>query len=297
MGWTRFLSCISVILSIASLASANAACPNDCSTNGICLPSGICLCDSGAIGMDCSIVQDERALAARMRLSLVWEGMQNVVQSQALINREVCSRLERIPGVELSLRSFVQDSNPFPSFDSRLESLMSKINRALPRVPDVHVRHQWFANGLAEAVPVHGRLVLWHPWEFCALPTSWLHLFRDVADEIWVYSSYNRDCYIESGISASKIFVIPLGFDPTVISAPLHRPPDLRLFPLKSRKSFRFLYVGGTLNRKGIVELLDAYLTSFTASDDVVLVIKDLAPRGYYSGLAQTSLVYFQILT
>ena len=45
-----------------------------------------------------------------------------------------------------------------------------------------------------------------------------------------------------------------------------------------------FLFVGGTIARKGIDILLDAYTSQFTADDDVCLVIKDFGTDSFYKG-------------
>jgi tetratricopeptide (TPR) repeat protein len=51
---------------------------------------------------------------------------------------------------------------------------------------------------------------------------------------------------------------------------------------LRTRKSFKFLFVGGTIRRKGIDILLEAYTGAFTAQDDVCLVIKDMGTASFY---------------
>src|SRR5262249_30225313 len=50
---------------------------------------------------------------------------------------------------------------------------------------------------------------------------------------------------------------------------------------------FAFLFTGGTIHRKGIDILLEAYLRAFSASDDVLLVIKDTGTRSAYTGQNQ----------
>jgi Tfp pilus assembly protein PilF len=53
---------------------------------------------------------------------------------------------------------------------------------------------------------------------------------------------------------------------------------------LATQKRFKFLFVGGTIFRKGPDVLLQAYLANFTAADDVCLVIKDFGGRSVYAG-------------
>ena len=71
---------------------------------------------------------------------------------------------------------------------------------------------------------------------------------------------------------------MPLGIDPTRFH------PNANPFPLKTIKPFRFLFVGGTIHRKGIDLLLKAYGETFTAADPVCLVIKEMGGGSFYRG-------------
>ena len=53
---------------------------------------------------------------------------------------------------------------------------------------------------------------------------------------------------------------------------------------LATQKKFKFLFVGGTIGRKGPDLLLQAYLKNFTDKDDVCLVIKDFGGKSVYAG-------------
>jgi len=69
---------------------------------------------------------------------------------------------------------------------------------------------------------------------------------------------------------------VPLGVDPARFK------PGLEPLSLSTQKGFKFLFVGGTLYRKGIDILLDAYAAAFTPDDDVCLVIKDMGVNTFY---------------
>jgi glycosyltransferase involved in cell wall biosynthesis len=140
--------------------------------------------------------------------------------------------------------------------------------------PQVTVRHQWPPDW---SRPKHGPLVIMQPWEFGALPSPWVAAAAQV-DEFWVPSNYVRQVYIDSGIQADKIVVIPNGVDPAQYQ------PGADPLKLKTGKTFRFLFVGGTIPRKGPDVLLQAYLEAFTAADDVCLVIKDFGGQSIYRG-------------
>lgn len=104
---------------------------------------------------------------------------------------------------------------------------------------------------------------------------------NDCVDEVWVYTSYLKMCYVRSGIHADKIQVIPCGVDPQLFNP--QKPP---LEPVKKAVNgrFCFLFNGGTTLRKGVDVLVNAYLSEFKADEPVCLVIKD--SQMYGKGLA-----------
>jgi Glycosyl transferases group 1 len=101
---------------------------------------------------------------------------------------------------------------------------------------------------------------------------------NDLADEVWAPSTFVHDLYVQSGVDPNRVQVIPNGVDTALFT------PDTPPLSIHSRKKFRFLFVGGTIARKGIDLLLDAYLQSFSADDDVALVVKDMGTGGIYRG-------------
>ena len=78
-------------------------------------------------------------------------------------------------------------------------------------------------------------------------------------DEVWAYSRYVRDCYLEAGVPRDRVHVVPLGVAPDVFR------PGLEPLPLAPGPQIRFLFVGGTIFRKGIDVLLTAFARAFTA--------------------------------
>lgn len=207
-------------------------------------------------------------------VSVVWEGSQFVTHSLALINREVAIRLGQDSQIELSLLPF--EPHQFgPEADPRFAVIANHLNRPLSQPAQVHVRHQWPPSFTP---PAAGHWVVIQPWEFGSLPKQWVQVFASQVDEMWVPSNYVRDSYIRSGIPAERVFTVHNGlnldqFRPTA-------PP----YPLKTRKKFKFLFVGGTILRKGIDILLEVYSRTYSADDDVCLVIKDMGGDSFYQG-------------
>jgi glycosyltransferase involved in cell wall biosynthesis/tetratricopeptide (TPR) repeat protein len=204
---------------------------------------------------------------------IVWEGSQRSLHSFATVNRAICGQLIA-RGHDVTL--LPTDSLPATGPGEPLpQPLAARVNRPLARPPDAHVRHQWPPRFTPPPV---GHWVMLQPWEYGSLPRDWLRPMTDAVDEVWVYTHYLRDCYLRSGLPAERVQVVPLGVDP----ARFH--PQAPPLPLATGKRFQFLYVGGTIHRKGIDVLLTAYARAFTATDDVCLVVKDLGAGNFYRG-------------
>jgi hypothetical protein len=116
------------------------------------------------------------------------------------------------------------------------------------------------------------------PWEFGSLPKAWVEKIASSVDEVWAYTNYVRDVYVASGVAAERVAVVPAGFNPQQFH------PKVKPTKLKTKKKFKFLFVGGTIWRKGIDILLDAYTNAFKKDDDVCLVIKDMGGDSFYKG-------------
>ena len=190
-------------------------------------------------------------------LAVRWRGDFDAISSLARINSEVVRRLGDGFTVDIAA-----DDRPDRT-------------TAPPRPAAVEVRHQWpprFDD------PGLGRLVLIQPWEFGSIPRDWVEPLQDV-DEVWVPSDYVRDMYVGDGVPADRVHVVPNGVD-----LDTYRPdgPARRLAP---DGVCVFLFVGGTIYRKGIDVLLAAFEEAFAGRDDVLLVIKDVGAGTFYSGM------------
>jgi glycosyltransferase involved in cell wall biosynthesis len=217
------------------------------------------------------------------KFRIVWQGAQRTIHSLALINREICSRLiER--GHELALIRPTNQEPEDPSFvlDPALEAAFQS---KLAGPADFHIALQWPPDFER---PPQGRWIIMQPWEFGSLPCCWIEPLTHEVDEAWVPTTFVRECYIKSGVPADKVHVVPCGVSDVFFGEP-------RPYPLKTQRRFRYLFVGGTIPRKGIDLLLKAYHQAFSARNDVCLVIKDMGGASFYQGqTAEAQIAQYQ---
>ena len=195
-------------------------------------------------------------------LVIRWFGLFDGNSSLSLVNKNLNSLLSK-NGLNIEL------FNP----DSKVEKNEKKDSL-------INIYHHFPPN---LTPPESGKWVIIQPWEFGSLPKSWVETFSAKVDEMWIPSNYVKQVYVESGIPEDKVFVIPNGFNPKIFNI------DKSDIKLKTRKKFKFLFVGGTIYRKGIDILLKAYTELFTSVDDVVLIIKDMGGDSFYNGQTFTT--------
>jgi glycosyltransferase involved in cell wall biosynthesis len=208
--------------------------------------------------------------AHQVRVEL--EGELFACHSFSKVNEQVALGLIEADGIALSLRKMEQH----PTFERHVpyaSRIRPYVNRTFDAGPDVVIRHMFPPNWTK---PQCGKWVHIQPWEYGHLPGDWIAPLKEQVDEIWVPSNYVKGVYTASGIPESKIQVIPWGIDPHVFS------PEAPSRLLPSNKRFRFIFLGGTIARKGFDLLLDAYLSEFTSQDDVCLVVKDSGTNSFY---------------
>jgi len=144
---------------------------------------------------------------------------------------------------------------------------------------DVFIQHDYQQNFAELSLPEEGKVVAVRTWDFGPFPPVWVEKINHECDQLWVHTAWIRENAIRGGVDPNKVFVVPLGFDEMTFRP---RGPVRRL---PTRKSFRFLFVGKTVIRKGVDILLKAYTAAFGPEDDVVLVIKDNPRDVFYKGI------------
>jgi glycosyltransferase involved in cell wall biosynthesis len=118
------------------------------------------------------------------------------------------------------------------------------------------------------------------PWEVGAPPRAWVRTVRERVDRVWVPSAFVRDGYVAGGMPPGIVDVVPNGVDlERFRSGPARELPGPG-----TGAACTFLFVGGTIWRKGIDVLLEAWERAFGPEDDVHLVVKDFGVEGPYKG-------------
>lgn len=204
-------------------------------------------------------------------VTIQWRGDILADHSLATVNRELVKRIVLSPDIQVDAIT-----SEVPEHTEYLPDLVhvGGLGRPLSNGPaSVEVRHAWPPD---LSSPRGARLVVIQPWEYGGIPQAWIEPMSSHIDETWVYSKWLKECYVRSGVPADKIALVPLGVDVATFS------PTGPTFPLSLHRAVRFLFVGGTIARKGFDVLLDTYLSTFTPDDDVSLVVKSFGSDSVY---------------
>ncbi|WP_135548951.1 glycosyltransferase [Paenibacillus cymbidii] len=161
------------------------------------------------------------------------------------------------------------DSGLPPAVEQRLRAVCG--NELLPVGPVLHLT---IAQNFRY---VPGRLNIGMTMIECnRLPHHWVERCNEM-DQVWVPSTFNRTSFIDSGVHAEKIKVVPIGIDP----ARFH--PNVAPIALQHQTKGRFVFISNFewVERKGYDILIRAYLEEFTNDDPVLLVIKSYDGSNY----------------
>jgi len=99
------------------------------------------------------------------------------------------------------------------------------------------------------------------------LPIGWLEACQEM-DEVWVPSQFNYQVFAEQGVDERKLRILPES-----VHTDVYRP-DVEPLAIPHARRFNFLSIFEWTQRKGPEILLRAYLSEFTADDDVALLLK-----------------------
>jgi glycosyltransferase involved in cell wall biosynthesis len=205
------------------------------------------------------------------RPGVILEGPFLSVSGHARINRALGCSLLDAADLDAALEpteAGTANTKSLPDFPRIAEGL-----RRNPTRLDLTIRHCWPPDFRSLD---SGRLACILPWEHRAVPRSWVREIERSVDELWVPSDFVSTAFIDGGVSRDRVHVIPNGFSPDVF----HR--EVKLRRPEGCRSCVFLFVGGTIRRKGADLLLQAYADAFSSDDDVTLIFKDTGASGFY---------------
>ena len=137
---------------------------------------------------------------------------------------------------------------------------------SVPYSATIIFRNQWPPNF---RISWRAKVIQLLPWEFSAIPSSWVLKLWISTTQIWVPSHFCRRVMVQNGIQ-QPVHVFPHHVD---IPPNTRTKVSPRSWPNVSRGVFNFLFVGGLQPRKGIDLLLASYLTAFSAGDRVSLTV------------------------
>ncbi len=221
-------------------------------------------------------------VTTHQKKSLNWRGSFFVQHSLALVNRELTLALLENSAFSSEFDLTISQLEP-PVFGSETDTRYQRLEErnSVPLNTQITMRHQWPPDFTR---PAEGALALIQPWEYGELPAHWIEPVKKEVDEVWVPSQYVREAYLRAGIAAQKVHVVPNGINPHRFHtgvAPINFASDPRFAKIQKGMHV-FLFVGGTIARKGADVLLNAWSRAFGPEDGVVLIIKDFGVDSFY---------------
>lgn len=144
---------------------------------------------------------------------------------------------------------------------------------------DATVMHDFSHDFKRWQLPDEGKVIAARTWDFGPYPRSWVDLINAHYDRLWVFSRWIKQQAIRGGVPPNRVAMVSHGVDDAIFK------PEGRLYPLDTGDSFKFLFVGALVLRKGIDILLDAYCAAFNPTDPVCLVIKSNPEDVIYRGI------------
>jgi glycosyltransferase involved in cell wall biosynthesis len=208
------------------------------------------------------------APAPGVKFKIDWRGDFLSQHSFARVNRELAKAIAATGAVEV-----VPQGEPTSRVEEALGVAARKAEDTSSGLPTFALKHAWPPALLR---PQDGYSIHIQPFEFGSIPVSWAEQMPRTVDDVWCPSEYVRSLYTEAGVPAEQTFVLPWGVDPSIFHIGV-TPTDVG-----KDSTFVFLFVGGTIWRKGIDLLVDAYLAEFTPQDDVALIVKAFGSKTFY---------------
>ena len=113
------------------------------------------------------------------------------------------------------------------------------------------------------------RRIAYNAWESTLYPDEFFKKLLEY-DQLWVPSTWARDCAIKQGFPEDRVKVVPEGVDGTIF----HPATEVTKLPSEYDDGrFKFLLFGRWDSRKSITEIIQTFLKTFDKSEPVDLVV------------------------
>jgi glycosyltransferase involved in cell wall biosynthesis len=140
-----------------------------------------------------------------------------------------------------------------------LAEMLANAQRGVTAHPSIGI------GGIAIIPRIRGRRrIAYVVWEPTRVPDE-LKRHLQHADELWTPSEWGRQMLIENGIAEERVCVIPEGVDPALF----HPLDDVKT----DDDVVRFLTVSRWEPRKGLADVVDAFLREFRRDEPVRLIV------------------------
>ncbi|MCD6184670.1 MAG: glycosyltransferase [Deltaproteobacteria bacterium] len=198
------------------------------------------------------------------------EGPFETSYSLALVNREIALGLDRKDPGSVGLFATEGPGDYNPDMDAiqsiaGIEKLWKKGSKASRA--DVVIRNLY----PPRVTDMDGQINLFYfAWEESQLPFEWTQAFNQSLDGLPVLSKFIKKVLIDNGVYL-PITAAGCGIDHIQNQ---NGDQEIKPYPLQVKAAYKFLHISSCFPRKGVDLLLLAFARTFTAKDDVSLVIK-----------------------
>ena len=187
--------------------------------------------------------------------------------SLAVLNRELAEGLSTVGDLDVSIYATEGPGDYEPRADDLARHpIAAALHQASPLVPfPDRVIRQMYPPRVDDSTG--GMTFQYFGWEESLLPSEYVVDFNRYLDGMGVMSQFVEKVLRDSGVSV-PIAVVGVG-----VTAP-NPEAVVEAEELEGLRGFRFLHNSSAFPRKGVDLILEAFFRSFTADDDVSLILK-----------------------
>ena len=201
------------------------------------------------------------------KLRIQMQGPFETSYSLAIVNRKLIEAMHTYGLADVSIHCTEGPGDYWPSDEDLKDKPLAKYlwtREASFGIPDVAIRNMYppVTTGLTAQMNFQA-----FGWEEDRIPAEYIADFNKDLDGIGTMSNFVTQALLDSGLT------IPVKTMGIGVELP-DNYNEIKPYPLKTNKKFKFLHISSAFPRKGVDVLLKAYFEKFTADDDVCLVLK-----------------------